>query len=179
MDLTKIGRIFGGLWLFFQRQISLIDQCSLEIIAILNSRLARKMSMEFKATFKNMIGLAVLLSLLAVLSMFSGIYGNAPGMEVLGIVLALFLVIIRFRFKVYIDEQQLSSTGFVSTKTVRWSDINRVVRVADCGYPKDRFYGPFVYEFQTANDSLKINFKLFSIECMTEAMKRVDNLATR
>jgi hypothetical protein len=134
--------------------------------------------MKYEATFKSMIGLTIVLSLLGTLTLFAGLSGNSPSMVVLGIASFVILVIIRVRFKVTFDENYLTSTGFVSTKTLRWSEITRVVRMADCGYPKDRFYGPFVYEFQTKNGSLKINFKLFPIECMTKILKKTKELTT-
>ncbi len=46
----------------------------------------------------------------------------------------------------------------------------------DYGYPENRFYGPYVYEFQTSNDKLKINFKLFSIECGSEILNKTKEL---
>ena len=134
--------------------------------------------MKYQATFKSMIGLTVILSFLGVMTMFLGISAKVPGMVVIGAVLFAVLATIRFRFKVTLDEQYLTSTGFLSTKRLRWSEITRVVRSADCGYPKDRFYGPFVYEFRTATDSLKINFKLFPMECMTKILKRAEELTT-
>ncbi len=65
-----------------------------------------------------MIGLTVILTFLSLLSIYSGIYGNVPGMTVLGVAVILLLLIIRLRFKVKFDEHKLSSTGFFSTKSL-------------------------------------------------------------
>ncbi len=125
-----------------------------------------------------MIGLTVILTILSLLSLSNGFYGNAPGMVVLGVGFIILLLIIRFRFKVGFDEQKLSSTSFFSTKTLKWNEINKVVRMWDYGYPKNRLYGPYVYEFQTSNDNLKINFKLFPIECGSEILNKVKELTS-
>jgi hypothetical protein len=135
--------------------------------------------MEYRATFISMLGLTVILSFVGVLSLYAGVYGNSPAFVVVGVAAISLLIAIRIRFRVRFDGQQLSSSGFFSTKTVRWAEITSVVRMADAGYPKDRFHGPYVYEFQTATDSLQINFKLFPLECMTEVMKRVERVANR
>ena len=132
--------------------------------------------MEYKATFKSMLGLTVILLLLSIMSLYTGIESNQDFMIVIGIIILLLLMTIRVRFKVSFDENQLQSTGFFSTKTLRLKEITSVVRMADCGFPKNRFYGPHVYEFKGLCNSLKINFKLFPIECMNNIQKIIEPL---
>jgi len=123
-----------------------------------------------------MIGLTVILSLPGTMTIFIGVTENTPTMLLLGVTLFAVLATIRIRFKVTCDELYLTSTGLLFTKSLKWAEITKVVRMADCGYPKNRFYGPFVYEFRTVADSLKINFKLFPIECMTKILRRAKEL---
>lgn len=132
-------------------------------------------TMEFSAKFTNMIGLTLMLSVFSLFAIINGLYGDSLEMVTLGIVLFAFLIIIRLRFKVRFDDQTLSSTGFFSTKTLKWSEINNVIRMTAYGYPQDRFSGPYVFEFQTQNTHLRINFKLFSVECRSEIMARIKN----
>lgn len=140
---------------------------------LVNLNFACKQDMkEYNATFKNMRGLAVILILLSLLFVLIGLYGKSLGMVVIGIMFVLLLISIRLRFKVKFDEHSLSSTGFFSTKTLKWSEIRKVIRVLDYGPAKNRFYGPFVYEFQSLHDNLKINFKLFPVECKAEILDR-------
>jgi hypothetical protein len=133
------------------------------------------MIMEYKATFKSMLGLTVILLLLSIMSLYTGIEFNNDLMMAIGVIILLLLMIIRVRFKVSFDENQLQSTGFFSTKTLRFKEITGIVRMTDCGFPKNRFYGPHVYEFKGLCNSLKINFKLFPIECMNNIQKIIES----
>ncbi|MCP4489345.1 MAG: hypothetical protein GY820_18850 [Gammaproteobacteria bacterium] len=128
---------------------------------------------EYKATFRSMIGLTFIVTLLSLFSVYIGVYGNELILVLLGFSLALLLLVIRFRFKVKFDENTLTSTGFFSTNTLKWSEIRMVVNMLDYGYPKNKFYGSSVYEFQAPNKSIKINFKLFPIECSSEIMGKL------
>ena len=123
-----------------------------------------------------MIGISFILVLLSLLSIFNGIYGSAPSIVLLGFAFILLMLVFRFGFKVKFDEHKLCSTNFFSTKTLKWNEIDRVVRMLDYGYPKNRLYGSLVYEFQTSNDKLKINFKLFSTECKLEILNKTKEL---
>jgi hypothetical protein len=91
---------------------------------------------------------------------------------VLGLAFFGLLIVVRLRFKVSFDENVLISTGFFTTKSLEWPKIKKVIRMWDYGYPKNRLYGPFVYEFQSSTENMKINFKLFSVECKSEIFEK-------
>lgn len=128
--------------------------------------------MKYQVTFKSMIGLTVGLSLIGIMTISLGILAKDPSFAMIGAVLLSVLATIRIRYKVTSDGEYLTSTDILSTKKLKWSEITQIIRSVDCGYPKNRFYGPFAYEFRTTTDCLKINFKLFPLECMTEILKR-------
>ena len=121
-----------------------------------------------------MLGLTIIISFLSVMLILNGIIGKAPTAIVLGITLFALFLVIRLRFKVNFNKEQISSTGFLTTKTLKWTEIQRVIRLSECKYPKNKFYGPFEYQFQGSSGNLKINFKLFPIECMENVFKNVE-----
>ncbi len=119
-----------------------------------------------------MLGLSVVLILLSLLSIFVGLISGEKFLLVLGLAFFGLLIVVRLRFKVSFDENVLISTGFFTTKSLEWPKIKKVIRMWDYGYPKNRLYGPFVYEFQSSTENMKINFKLFSVECKSEIFEK-------
>ena len=94
-------------------------------------------------------------------------------MILLGLLLLTLLVTIRIRFKVVLNDSEIISTGFFSTKRIAIDEITNGRWLVDDGYPKDRLYGPYVYEIQTATESMRINFKLFPLDCMQTVLKTI------
>ena len=71
---------------------------------------------------------------------------------------------IRFRFMATVDEEKLTSRGFLVTRSVNWAEITKVIALGQPGVGRG-IYGPFVYRFVGESQSVTINFKLFSREC--------------
>jgi hypothetical protein len=107
--------------------------------------------MEYRVTFKGMLSLALVISILA-------------------------LAIIRIRFKVIVDEKQIEYTGFFATKVILFSDIVHSGWMFEHGYSRDRFYGSLVYEILSKNNRIKINFRLFPLGSMSKAIEMLENL---
>ena len=130
--------------------------------------------MEYKATFRSMAGLTCLLLFMALLCIGVGIQAQAVGMIIVGLLFILLLIVIRLRFNVVVNDDEISATGFFRTRRVRMSDIKSAKWISEYGYPTSRFYGPFVYEIQDAEETLRVNFKLFPIECMDTVVKMIE-----
>jgi hypothetical protein len=133
--------------------------------------------MEYRATFRSMAGLTVIFVPIAGLSIAAGIKANAPGLIAIGLLLIALLLAIRLRFKVVVNEDEIIATGFFRTRRVRLAELTGAKWMVDYGYPRDRFYGPFTYELQTPKETLRINFKLFPLACMSEVLERTKALA--
>jgi hypothetical protein len=131
---------------------------------------------QFNVTFRSMLGLALVLSIFAVLFIGNAILYKKPLHVVPGILLFALLVVIRIRFKVIVDEKQIEYTGFFTTKVVRFSDIVHSGWMFKHGYSRDRFYGSFVYEILSKNDCIRVNFRLFPLDTMGKVIEMIENL---
>jgi hypothetical protein len=130
---------------------------------------------EYRATFKSMFGLAVVLSIMAFLLIGSGIfYKNL--LVVPGILLFALLILIRFRFKIVVDDNQIEYTGFFSTKVIKFSDIIHAGWMFEHGYTRDRYFGSAVYEILTTHNYIRINFRLFPMSPMSKVIEMLESL---
>jgi hypothetical protein len=132
--------------------------------------------MEHTVTLRSMFGLALVLSIFAFSFIGAAVLYKKPLLVVPSILLFAFLVIIRVRFKVVVDERQIEFTGFFTTKTILFSDIVHSGWMFEHGYSRDRFYGSFVYEVLSKNNCIRINFRLFPLDLMREVIEMIENL---
>ena len=132
--------------------------------------------MEYRVTFKSMLGLALVLSIFAISFIGNAILYKQPLLVVPGVFLFALLFIIRIRFKVVVDDKQIEYTGFFQTKVILFSDIVHSGWMFEHGYSRDRFYGSFVYEILSKNNRIKINFRLFPLDLMTTLIQILENL---
>lgn len=121
-----------------------------------------------------MAGLTFVLLFMALLCIGVGIQGHAFAMIATGLLLILLLLVIRLRFKVVIGNDAIIATGFFRTRRVRLANITAAQWMSEYGYPTSRFYGPFVYEIRSPEETLRINLKLFPIECMGTIVKMIE-----
>ena len=127
----------------------------------------------YRATFRDNAGLYALFGLLAVLMLFVGIRRTKPRLA--GSVFAsfLFCLLIRWRPYVICGSEALEARGLFQCRKVDWDAICEVKRLADSGYWQSRFYGPFSYEFRSAQHAVRINFRFFSRDCFREVMDHI------
>jgi hypothetical protein len=89
--------------------------------------------------------------------------GSSIELGLFSLLLFLLWGLLRFRFFVRIDDEFLTSRGFLATQRIRWSDIqrfgNKVELTGNANTP------PVMDEFQGSETSLSINFKLYSRDC--------------
>jgi hypothetical protein len=121
-----------------------------------------------------MLGISIVIILLSALSIAVGITGSSLLLVIFGIVLLMYLILIRVRLKVVITPSSLEYTGIFSTRKILLSDIQIAKCVADTGYIASRFSGPFTYEFRTSSEIVRINLKLFPVELSHKLFKIVD-----
>lgn len=86
------------------------------------------------------------------------------------------LLVIRFRFKVVVDEKEIECTGFFTKQTIEFVDIVHSGWMYKHGYSRDKFYGSFVYEILSKNTCIRINFKLFPLDSMSKVIEMLENL---
>jgi hypothetical protein len=132
--------------------------------------------MEYRVTFKSMLSLALVISILALALIGNAILYKQALLVIPGILLIVLLVAIRIRFKVVLDEKQIEYTGFFATKVILFSDIVHSGWMFEHGYSRDRFYGSFVYEILSKNNSIKINFRLFPLDLMGKVIEMLEKL---
>jgi hypothetical protein len=121
--------------------------------------------LEYKATFDDIVGLVILCTLVGLPLIAVGILTKPPSLiaAVLGCIVILIPFVVRLRCKVTVSSQQISSTGLFKTRTVNLADITAAYWIR---YP--------VIEIQTQDDYVRINFKLFSLECLATVMEIVE-----
>jgi hypothetical protein len=132
--------------------------------------------MEYRVTFKGMLSLALVISILALAIIGNAILYKQALLVIPGILFIVLLVAIRIRFKVIVDEKQIEYTGFFATKVILFSDIVHSGWMFEHGYSRDRFYGSLVYEILSKNNRIKINFRLFPLGSMSKAIEMLENL---
>jgi hypothetical protein len=132
--------------------------------------------MEYRVTFKGMLSLALVISILALALIGNAILYKQALLVIPGILFIVLLVAIRIRFKVIVDEKQIEYTGFFATKVILFSDIVHSGWMFEHGYSRDRFYGSLVYEILSKNNRIKINFRLFPLGSMSKAIEMLENL---
>lgn len=123
--------------------------------------------LEFKATFGSMMGLTILCILLGLGLIILGIRGQSFLMAAIGCVFLIVLLVVRFRFKVTISNQKISSTGFFTRHTIHLADItNSYWQSYAC------------VEIRTQDDFIRINFKLYPRECMAAVLEILEGPET-
>lgn len=132
--------------------------------------------MECSVTFKSMLGMAFVLSLFAFFLIGGALFYKKPLLFIPGILFLVLLFLIRFRFKVVVDEKQIEYTGFFTTKVIMFSDIVHSGWMFEHGYSRDRFYGSFMYEILSKNNCIKINFRLFPLDLMKNVLDTIECL---
>ena len=132
--------------------------------------------MEYRVTFKSMLGLALVLLTFAFLFIGGAILYKKLLLLIPGILFIALIAVIRLRFKVVLDEKRIEHTGFITTKVIPFSDIVHSGWMFEHGYSRDRFYGSLVYEILSKNASIRINFRLFPMYLMKKVIDMIEGL---
>jgi hypothetical protein len=131
---------------------------------------------QYNVTFKSMLGLALVLSMFSFVFIGGAIIYKKPLLVIPGFLLFALLAVIRFKFKIVVDEKQIEYTGFFTTKVIHFSDIVHSGWMFEHGHARDRLYGSFVYEILSINDCIKINFRLFPLDSMEKVIEMLERL---
>lgn len=132
-------------------------------------------TMTYRATITSAIGLYVTGSFIAVLLIALGLMSQPaqPGLVIAGAIVLGCLVGIRLRYFVRVSGVELQSRSLVGEARMNWHDMVRVVPANERDYWSSRFFGPMVLEFISSGARLRINFKLFPLECFQDVMRHV------
>jgi hypothetical protein len=122
-------------------------------------------TLEYKATFDDIVGLVILCTLVGLPLIAMGILTKPPSQiaVVLGCIVILIPFAVRLRCKVTVSDGQIMSTGLFRTRTINLADITAAYWIR---YP--------VVEIRTRDDRIRINFKFFSLECMRTVMDIIE-----
>lgn len=122
------------------------------------------MTIQHKSTMRHIWPLCVIFVTIAfpvfVLSLLDGQYGFA-------IFSALFLSVWMWRFKqlaLIFTESAIIYRGWFKTFEFPISDICRVSRPSDKGYPHDRIYSTYVFEIESSTSKARINLLWFDAQ---------------
>ena len=131
--------------------------------------------MTYRATITSAIGLYVTGLLIAVLLIATGLMSQAaqPCLVIAGVMVLGCLAGIRLRYLVQVSGTELHSRSLTGEARMNWHDMMRVVPANERGYWSSRFFGPMVLEFISSGARLRINFKLFPLECLRDVMRHV------
>lgn len=132
------------------------------------------LTMEYKATFRNLKYFMGMLFLLIAAVIIVGVMTYEPCLVIIGCALTIYFFAIRFRLRILIAEDGFEYFGLISHWRLKWSEITRVHLMHDYGWPADRFYGDMVYEFKAAGGNKRINFLFFHGDCLRQILSRVN-----
>src|SRR5882724_42137 len=132
-------------------------------------------TVTYRATITSAVGLYVTGLLIAVLLIATGLMSQPAQtcLVIAGVIVLGCLVGIRLRYFVQVSGTELQSRSLTGEARMNWHDMVRVVLANEWGYWSSRFFGPMVLEFVSSGARLRINFKLFPLECLQEVMRHV------
>ncbi len=129
--------------------------------------------MEYRATFKSNLGLVILALPICGFLIAVGATHHQMAMVILGVIPLAWFLAERLRLQVAINEDTMEYTGILSKKRIRLPNVIECREMGSLGFPWDQLYGPFTYRIRTPQESVKINFKVFPVECMREVLARI------
>ena len=71
------------------------------------------------------------------------------------------------------DEQRLVIGSWLRRAEFAWSEIISVTQAADFPWPRNRFYGPNVYQIRAHNQIARLNLMYFSVDFRRSFLQRV------
>lgn len=104
-------------------------------------------------------GIAVAVVSLLIVAL--GIAARRPELVWIGGAGVGWLALIGWRLRLRIDDEGLSSRGWVGGGSARWRDVRSITPLARLPWPRDRGFGPLVFEIRTATGSFRVNFLYF------------------
>lgn len=134
------------------------------------------MSREYRVTFKNMFGTVVILLTIACLLIGGGILYGKLVLFLFGLLFIAWPFAVRYKMKIVVDDDWIAYTGFFGTKVIKFADILHTGWMFEHGYSRDRFFGSLSYEILSRDTSIKINFRMFSVDSMKTEIQMLENL---
>ncbi len=131
--------------------------------------------MIYNATVKSNFGMFAISVPICGFFIVFGAMHKQIAMVVLGAVPLIWLLAIRLRLRVIVTDDHLEYRGLLSTKQLRFTDVTDCRPMVSLGYLAEKLYGPFTYRIQTSDESIKINFKFFPLECMVSVLSKIQS----
>jgi hypothetical protein len=112
---------------------------------------------------------------LAILLLAAGLLSRPVSLAwcLAGLVVAAAPVVVRVRYLVAVSDEDLRARSLAAEHRMKWNEIIRVAPARDNGYWAGRLFGPDVLEFASGSSRVRVNFKLFPIECLRDVMSHV------
>lgn len=95
------------------------------------------------------------------LALSSGIAARSAAAASAGLAGLGWLVLIGRRLLLRIDDESIESRGWVSRGAARWDDIHSITNSAHLPWPRDRWFGPLVFEVSASSGRFRVNFLYF------------------
>jgi hypothetical protein len=131
-------------------------------------RRAETATRTYAATFSSMAGLVGVAAVFLIAGAGTGLLTASPRLVVLSSVPLAWLALGRLRLRVRLTPDSVAYRGLFSTRRIRVPDISWAGWAAEGSWVASRLIGPFVYELRTPSDRLRINLKLFPLECSAD-----------
>jgi hypothetical protein len=121
--------------------------------------------MKYKASIKNSSGFKYLILSLSILLIISSITFKEILLFVIGFsILFMYFYILDKRMYVELYNDKIIYQGWLKKTEIRFKDISNITNAMDMDYPRNKYYGPFVYEVKSYDKSFLINLLYFDSE---------------
>jgi len=134
------------------------------------------MNREYRVSFKNIFGMALAMLIIACLLIGGGVAYSKPSLLLFGLLFFAWPFAIRYKLKIVVGDDRIAYIGFFGTKAIKFADILHAGWMFEHGYSRDRFFGSLSYEILSMDTSIKINFRLFSVDSMKKEIQMLESL---
>jgi hypothetical protein len=134
------------------------------------------MDMEYRVTFKNIFGTALVLLIIGCSLIAAGILQSKFFLFLFGLMFLAWPFAVCYRLKIVVGDDRIAYTGFLATKVIKFADIIHTGWMFEHGYSRDRLFGSLSYEILSKETSVRINFRLFSVDSMKNVIDMLESL---
>jgi hypothetical protein len=134
------------------------------------------MNTEYRLTVKSMFGTALVLPIIGCLLVAGGVMYGKLSLFLFGLIFLVWPFAIYYRLKIAVSDDRIAYTGFLATKIIKFADIVHTGWMFEHGYSRDRLFGSLYYEILSKETSIRINFRLFSVDSMKNVIDMLESL---
>jgi hypothetical protein len=137
------------------------------------------MDIEYRVTLKSIFGTALVLLIIGCALIAAGILLGKVFLFIFGLIFLAWPFAACYRLKVVVGDDRIAYTGFFATKIIKFADIIHTGWMFEHGYSRDRLFGSLSYEILSKETSIRINFRLFSVDSMKNVINMLESLPKR